>query len=171
MIVDAGNVRNILEKLVDHRGNFWRRHAGAKFARFRRFFGDRLHRQMKHDLESAAMCFVGNVYGMFVIGQDGNREGIAQREHGVGSRAVAAEIINNDREPRVLFSNGVICPRAGCGCGGRHDFNFDGRHSRTSKLEVQKLSRLNGRVLRQTISRRGAVKTLKELRDRGTVRV
>jgi len=87
MIVDAGGVRNILQKLIDQRRNFGRRHAGVQFLRFRSFVRDRLHRQMKHYLESAAMRFLRDVYGVLVIGQNGDGEGITQREDGFSCSA------------------------------------------------------------------------------------
>ncbi len=109
MIVDAGGVRNILQKLIDQRRNFWRGHAGAQFPRFRRFVRDRLHRQMKQYLESTAMRFLRDVRGVLVIGQDGNGEGITQGENGFGCSAVAAEIVDNDGEPRIRsFSAGIL---------------------------------------------------------------
>jgi len=42
------------------------------------------------------MRFLGDVHGVFVIGQNGNGEGITQREDGFGCGAVAAEIVDND---------------------------------------------------------------------------
>jgi len=64
---------------------------------------------MKHYLESTAMRFLGDVHGVFVIGQNGNGEGITQREDGFGCGAVAAEIVDNDGELRVRrFSAGFF---------------------------------------------------------------
>ena len=68
MIVHAGSVRNILQKLVDHRGNFGRGHARVQLSRLRRLVRNRLHRQVKHDLEPTAMRFRGDVHGVLVIG-------------------------------------------------------------------------------------------------------
>jgi len=54
------------------------------------------------------MRFLGDVHRMLVIRQDGNGEGIAQGEDGVGCSAVAAEIVDDDREPRVRNSSGGV---------------------------------------------------------------
>jgi hypothetical protein len=168
MIVDAGGLRNILQKLIDQRRNFGRGHAGVKLPRFRRFVRHRLHRQMKHDLESAAMRFPGDVRGVLVIGQDRNGKGISQGEDRLRGRAVCAEIIDNDGQPRSAEIFRSCTGRRRCA---RHDFDFNCRRTCVSKLKMKKTSGLNRRILRQMISRRDAVKTPNQLCDRCAVRV
>src|SRR5204863_170214 len=82
MIVDAGGVRNILQESIDHRGNFGRGNAVTQFLGLRRFVGERLHWQVKHDLEPAAMRFLSDVCGVLVVWQNGNSERITESEDG-----------------------------------------------------------------------------------------
>src|SRR5258708_13161681 len=101
-----------------------------QFLRFRRFVCDRLHRQMEHDLETAAMRFRSNLHRVLVIGQNGNSEGMTQSEDGFGGGAVAAEIVDNDGEPRVCsISSGIHGSRTRPARPTGYDFAFDSSHS------------------------------------------
>ncbi len=172
MIVDAGGVGNILQKLIHQCCNFGCRHARVQLLRFRRFVRDRLHGQMKHYLESAAMRLPGDVRGVLVIGQNGNGEGITQSENGFGSRAVAAEIVDDNCEARVRsYSAGILRCCTGNRRSARHDFDFDRRHACMSKLKLKKIPSLNRRVLRQMIAGCDGIETLNELCDCCTVGV
>jgi len=127
---------------------------------------------MKHYLKSTAMRLLGDVRGVVVIGQNGDGEGITQSKDGFGCSAVAAEIIDNDREPRVRsFSAGIFRTHIGRECCARHDFDFEYRHAYTSKLKLKEISGLNRRILRQMIPGRDGIETLNELCDYSTVRI
>src|SRR6266403_5680741 len=55
---------------------------------------------MQHHLVAPTMRFVRNFGGMLVIWQDGNGQWIGQRKDRFGSGAVAAEVVQNNREAR-----------------------------------------------------------------------
>src|SRR5260370_14812485 len=101
MIVDAGNIGNIWQELIEKRRNFRRGHTRVQFLRFGCFVSDRLHRQMKHYLEPTAVRVLGDVYRMLVVGQNGNSEGITQSEDGFGCSAIIADVVGNYCETRV----------------------------------------------------------------------
>src|SRR5258707_2610012 len=110
---------------------------------------------MKHDLESGAMRLLGDVRGLLVMGQNGNGEGITQSEDGCGRSSVAAEIVDNDGEPRGRrFPAGILRSFTGCECRARNNFDFYRRHACVTKLEVKQIPRLSGWILRQMISGR-----------------
>src|SRR5260370_13300176 len=110
---------------------------------------------MKHDLESPAMRFLGDAGGWPVMGGKGNVEGITEREAGCGRSSVAAEIVDNDGEPRGRrFPAGILRSFTGCGCRARNNFDFYRQHACVTKLEVKQIPRLSGWILRQMISGR-----------------
>lgn len=112
MIVDAGHAGNILQESLDERGDLRRLHPRAQFLRFRVFVGNGLHGQMEKNLEAATLRFVGDLHGMFMIWQNRNRQWIVQRKDSVSGRAVATQIVKNNRELGCRRrTRSAICPR------------------------------------------------------------
>jgi len=172
MIVDAGGIRNILQKLSDFLRNLLRRHTGTELLRFGRLVRDRLHGKVKHDLESTAMRFLGNFPRVFVIGQDRDREGEPQREDGFGRGTVAAKIVDDDRQTGAASGlAGIFDSGTGLEWSARNDFYFQRRNTCPPKLELVEVSGLDWRILRQMISNGGGIKALQELCQRRAVRI
>jgi len=55
---------------------------------------------MQHNLVAAAMGFFGDLAGIRVKGKEGKSERVRKGEDRVSSRAIGAEIVENDGEPR-----------------------------------------------------------------------
>lgn len=73
-----------------------------QFLGFRRFVSDRLHGEVEHHFIAAAMRLFGDFNGVCMIGQNGDRQRIRQSKDGVGSRTVAAQIVEDDGERSSL---------------------------------------------------------------------
>ena len=172
MIVDTGGIRNILQKLSDLLRNLLCRHTRTELQRFGRLVGDRLHRKVKHDLESTAMRFLGDFPRVFVIGQYRDREGEPQLEDGFGRGTVATKIVDDDRQTSAASGlAGILNPGTGREWNESHDFYFQRRNTCPSKLELVEIFGLHRRILRQMISNGGRIKALQELCQRGTLRI
>jgi hypothetical protein len=96
VIIDANNAGNILQELPDEYGDLCRLHPRMQLLCFRVLIRNGLHRQMEQNLEAEAMCFFGNLDGMLVIRQNGNRQGVMKSKNGISGSAIASEIIEND---------------------------------------------------------------------------
>ena len=98
MIVDAGDAGNRGDKSVDESGDVALRHAGTQLVRFGVALADGFHRQMEHHFVAAAVRFFGDLDGVRIVGENGNRQRIRQREDRFGSGVVLAEVIEDNRE-------------------------------------------------------------------------
>src|ERR1700722_18865260 len=100
MIVDSGNSGDRGDEPIDESGDIALRHTWAQFMRLGVALADGFHREMEHYFVSAAMGFFGDVDGVRIVGQHGNRERIGEREDGFGGGVVLAEIVEDDGETR-----------------------------------------------------------------------
>jgi len=116
MIVDPHGVGHASQHGTQQGGDFSGRHARAKFLGFRSFVGEGLHGEMEHDLVAAPVGFLGNLRGTWMIGEDGEGQGIVQREDRVGGGGIACDIIENNSEARAR-SRGVSGMRSRMGFG------------------------------------------------------
>ena len=101
MIVDTNRRGHAFEHGVQDRRDFRGRHARAKLLGFRDFVGERFHREMKHDLISAATGLLGNLRGVGMIREDGEGQGIAKRENSIDGGGVGGDVVKDDCQART----------------------------------------------------------------------
>ena len=106
MVVDTNGVGDVLQHAADDLGNLGRGHSRVELLRFGHFITEGLHGQMQHDLIAAAVGFFRDLAGIGVIGKEGKSERVRKGKDGVGNRAIAAEIIENDGEARSADTSG-----------------------------------------------------------------
>jgi hypothetical protein len=106
MVVDTDSIGDVLQHGADDLGNLGRGHSGVKLLRFGHFVAEGLHGQMQHDLVAAAVGFFRDLAGIRVKGEEGESERVRKGEDGVRSRAIGAEIVENDGETRSAGAGG-----------------------------------------------------------------
>ncbi len=92
MIIHANGMRNRLQHLRQARRNLPTRHSRNQFLRLGRLLAHRLHREMQHDLNPAAVRFLSNFGGVFVVWEHGNRERAMQGKKSASSTQIPFEI-------------------------------------------------------------------------------
>ena len=147
MIVYADDAGDVAEKLIDERRNLELGHARMKFLRFGLFVADGLHREMEHDLITAAMSFLGDFDGVFVIGEHGDGERVGEGKNGLGSGAVGAEIVEDDGEAGLACCSVVIFCLGSWRRTIGGDFNLVGDSAEAAESQDQQGSGVNGRIL------------------------
>ena len=113
MVVDTDDVGDVLQHGAHHLGDLRRGHSGVELLRFGHFVAERLHGQMQHDLVAAAVGFFGDLAGIGVKGKERESERVRKGEDGFGSRAIGAEIVENDGETRSAGAHRGLRMRRG----------------------------------------------------------
>jgi hypothetical protein len=106
MVIDTDGVGNALQHGAHDLGDLRRGHSGVELLRFGQLVAEGLHGQMQHDLVAAAVGFFRDLAGIGVIGEEGKSERVRKGEDRVGSRAIGAEIVENDGETRNASAGG-----------------------------------------------------------------
>jgi len=98
MVVDPADSRHVNEEFIDHCADASGRHARFEFLRLGLIFAYGLHWKMEHHFTAAAVRLVGNLYRLRMLRQNGNGHGVGQSEDLFSGGAIAAEIVNQNRE-------------------------------------------------------------------------
>jgi len=101
MIVDTGGVGHAAQHGIQDIRNFRGGHAWAKLLNFRSFLRKGFHGEVQHDLVTAAVRVLSNFCGTRMIGEDGQSQGVVQREDGFHGARIPRDIIQNDGQART----------------------------------------------------------------------